>query len=66
MVVDYSVHGLLLYTALARRLLPVANRGVQLARLVLALSAQSHVSFPVLLACARDLIDVLGSFPSDT
>ena len=32
---DYSVHGLVLYRTLAQRLLPVANKGVQLARLVI-------------------------------
>ena len=34
-IVDYSLHSLLLYRNIAQWLLPVANRGVQLARLLL-------------------------------
>jgi hypothetical protein len=39
-VLDYSIHSLMLYGNLARRLLPVANRGVQLARFVIGSSQQ--------------------------
>lgn len=64
MVVDYSIHGLVLYSTLAHRLFPVANRGVQLVRLVLAASPHQHRHFPVLLTCALQLIDELASIPS--
>ena len=39
-LIDYSVHGLQLYRDLARHLFCIANRGAQLARLVVA--APSH------------------------
>lgn len=32
---DYILHGLVLYRTLAQRLLPLANRGIQLARLLI-------------------------------
>jgi len=51
-VLDYNMHGLMLYRTLAQRLLPVANRGVQLARLVIG-SQQRGVQYdPTLVASA--------------
>lgn len=62
-IVDYSIHGLLLYRTLAQRLSPVANRGIHLARLVMAASNQQNIYFPSLIASVQQLIDEIISIP---
>jgi len=61
--VDYSVHGLHMYRAIAQRLLPIANRGTQLARLVIAASEHPNVLLPALEVCARLLLDEVAAIP---
>ncbi|XP_066363402.1 uncharacterized protein [Miscanthus floridulus] len=56
-IADYSIHGLLLYRNLARHLFPIANRGIHLARLVIATSSDAGAPCPLLLAVAQQLID---------
>lgn len=49
-IVDYSLHDLVLYRALSQRLLPIANRGVQLATLILTApehESQHHSELPM-------------------
>lgn len=55
-VVDYSIHELQLCRAIARRLLPVANRGTQLARLVIAASQHQNIPLSTLTAYAQQLL----------
>lgn len=52
-VLDYSIHGLIVYRTLAQRLLPVANRGVQLARFLITSSLQEVQYDSDLLASAE-------------
>jgi len=59
LVIDYSVHGLQLYRDLAHYLFPVANRGAQLARLVVAASNEDSVSFLDVAMFAQQLLDEL-------
>ncbi|KAG0514723.1 hypothetical protein BDA96_10G217900, partial [Sorghum bicolor] len=54
-ILDYSVHGLILYRSLAQSLLPVANRGVQLARFVINSSLEGVSYDPSLLSLAQQL-----------
>ena len=62
-IADYSIHGLLLYQNLARHLFPIANRGIHIARLVIATSSDAGAPCPLLLAVAQQLIDQVGSVP---
>lgn len=62
-VVDYSLHGLQLYRSLAQRLFPVANRGTQLARLVVAASQEEQIPFAALIPFAQQLLDDVASIP---
>lgn len=64
-IIDYSIHGLLLFRTLAQSLFPIANRGVQLARLVIAASHHEAMSFPALAASARQLIDEMTAVPNE-
>ena len=59
LVIDYSIHGLQLYRDLAHYLFPVANRGAQLARLVVAASNEDSVSFLDVAMFAQQLLDEL-------
>jgi len=52
-IADYSIHGLVLYRHLARHLFPIANRGIHLARLVIATSSDAGAPCPLLLAVAQ-------------
>lgn len=63
-VADYSLHGLVLYRALAHRLLPVANRGVQLARLLIMASHDDSQDNAQLLAYAQQLMHDVHSMSS--
>lgn len=63
-VVDYSLHGLLLYRTLAQRLLPVANRGIQLARLLIMASHDDSQANPQLLAYAHQLMHNVNNMSS--
>lgn len=63
-IADYNIHGLLLYRTLSRRLLPIANRGVQLARLILASSHHGISHDPILLSCAEDMIREVNTMPT--
>jgi hypothetical protein len=64
-VVDYSIHGLILYRTLAQRLLPIANRGVQLARLVTSTFEREPSDCSALVASAQRLLDELASIPNE-
>lgn len=64
-VVDYSIRGLVLYRTLAQRLLPVANRGVQLARLVISAFEQGHSHSSGLVASAQRLLDEVTCIPDE-
>lgn len=55
-VLDYSIHGLHLYRSLAHRLFPIANRGTQLARLVVAGYQQRDMPSSALLVAAESLL----------
>jgi hypothetical protein len=60
-VLDYSVHGLLLYRRLGQHLLPIANRGVQLARLVMSiLPRQDPVNLPILTFAEQVMREVVN------
>jgi hypothetical protein len=59
LVIDCSIHGLQLYRDLAHYLFPVANRGAQLARLVVAASNEDSVSFSNVAMFAQRLLDEL-------
>ena len=63
-ILDYSAHGLMLYRALAQYLLPVANRGVELARLVINSSNQGVRYDSALLGSAQQLVHGLSAMPS--
>jgi len=63
-VLDYSVHGLVLYRTLAQRLLPVANKGVQLARLVIGSCRQGFQYDPSVLAYAERLVHEVNNIPN--
>jgi hypothetical protein len=62
-IIDYSIHGLLLYRTLAQRLFPIANRGVQLARLVIAASQHEGMYSSALTASAHQLIEEMIAVP---
>jgi hypothetical protein len=55
-VLDYSIHSLVLYRTLAQHLFPIANRGLQLARFLISSSQQGVQHDSDLLACARGLV----------
>lgn len=55
-VIDYSIHGLQIYRALAQRLFPVANLGAQLARLVVSASEDGTMTSPALAVSAHRLL----------
>ena len=55
----YSVHGLQLYRDLARHLFYVANRGAQLARLVVAATSNDIRSLSAVTAFAQQVLDEL-------
>jgi hypothetical protein len=59
LVFDQTVHNLHLCRSLVLRLLPVANRGTRLARLVIAASRRHDVPSATLLLCAQQLLDDL-------
>ena len=52
-----------MYRAIAQRLLPIANRGTQLARLVIAVSEHPNVLLPALEVCAQLLLDEVAAIP---
>lgn len=54
-IADYSAQAIRL-RSLAQRLLPVANRGAHLARLVLAASHHQNIPLSALVLCAEDLL----------
>lgn len=61
LVVDYGIHGLHMYRVLAQHLFPVANRGTQLARLVIAASQHQTIPLSALVVSAQQLLDEVGS-----
>jgi hypothetical protein len=65
-VLDYSIHSLVLYRNLAHQLFPIANRGVQLARFLISSSQQGVQHNSDLLASARGLIHVVDAVASAT
>jgi len=58
-LIDYSVHGLQLYRDLARHLFCVANRGAQLARLVVAATSNDIRSLSAVTAFTQKVLDEL-------
>ena len=58
-LIDYSVHGLQLYRDLARHLFCIANRGAQLARLVVAAPSDDVRPFSAVTAFAQQVLDEL-------
>lgn len=64
-VLNYSIHSLHLYRSLAQRLFPIANRGTQLARLVVAASQQQSIPLSALVLTAEDLLNEVVSSPVD-
>ena len=58
-LIDYSVHGLQLYRDLAHHLFYVANRGAQLARLVVAATSNDIRSLSAVTAFAQQVLDEL-------
>ena len=63
-VLDYSIHGLIVYRSLAQRLLCVANRGVQLARFLISSSLQGVQYDSNLLASAKWLLHEVNAMLS--
>lgn len=63
-VLDYNIHGLIVYRTLAQRLLPVANRGVQLARFLITSSLQGVQYDSDLLASAEWLLHEVSAMPN--
>lgn len=63
-VLDYSIHGLVLYRTLAQRLLPDANRGVQLARIVIDSCHQGFQYDADVLAYAEQIIHEVNNIPN--
>lgn len=61
-VLDYSIHGLVLYGALTQRLLPVASRGVQLARILIVTWQEGFQCDPDVLAYAERIVHNFVSF----
>jgi hypothetical protein len=59
--VDNGLRTLQLYRSVALRLLPVANRGAQLARFVIAASHQQCIPWSTLTVCAQQLLAEVAS-----
>lgn len=59
-ILDHSLGSMSLYRSLAHWLFPVANRGVQLARMVITSSHQYLQNRDALLSCAEELIQHIG------
>ena len=58
-LLDYSVHGLQLYRDLAHHIFYIANRGAQLARLVVAAPSDDVRPFSAVTAFAQQVLDEL-------
>lgn len=65
MALHRGIHGFQLYRFLAHRLFPVANRGAQLARLVVAAAHHQNIPLSALVTCAQQLLDEVTSIPHD-
>ena len=64
-LLDYSVHALQLYRDLARRLFCIANRGAQLARLIVAAPSHDVRPLSAVAAFAQQLLDELSVLSPD-
>ena len=64
-LLDYSVHALQLYRDLARHLFCIANRGAQLARLIVAAPSHDVRPLSAVAAFAQQLLDELSVLSPD-
>jgi hypothetical protein len=62
-IIDTGTRTLQMYRSLAQRLFPLANRGTQLARLIMAASYDQCISLPTVRACAQQLLDEVALGP---